>query len=108
MIRYLNSLKLGQKLHLLFLLCVLIPMLITDGIIIKNVQEANKINMGLDTEKTAYTTQYCLSNFLEYPINVANNIYRSSVLENFFNETYPTSADYYTAFYPQCQYFICD
>ena len=99
MIRYLNSLKLGQKLHLLFLLCVLIPMLITDGIIIKNVQEANKINMGLDTEKTAYTTQYCLSNFLEYPVNVANNIYRSSVLENFFNETYPTSADYYTAFY---------
>ena len=99
MIRYLNSLKLGQKLHLLFLLCVLIPMLITDGIIIKNVQEASKINMGLDTEKTAYTTQYCLSNFLEYPVNVANNIYRSSVLENFFNETYPTSADYYTAFY---------
>ena len=99
MIRYLNSLKLAQKLHVLFFACVLLPMFLTDGIILYNVQEANKINMGLDTEKTAYTTQYCLSNFLEYPINVANNIYRSSVLENFFNEIYPTAADYYTAFY---------
>ena len=99
MIRYLNRLKLGQKMHLLFFVCVLIPMILTDGFIIYNVQEANMINMRVDTEKTAYTTQYCLNNFLEYPINVANNIYRSSVLENFFNEIYPTSADYYTAFY---------
>ncbi len=99
MIKYLNSLKLGQKLHLLFFACVLIPMLLTDSIILMNVRDANRENMARDTEKTAYTTQYCLSNFLEYPVNVANNIYRSSVLENFFNEIYPTSADYYTAFY---------
>ncbi len=99
MIKYLNSLKLGQKLHLLFFACVLIPMFLTDSIILMNVRDANRENMARDTEKTAYTTQYCLSNFLEYPVNVANNIYRSSVLENFFNEIYPTSADYYTAFY---------
>lgn len=99
MIKYLNSLKLGQKLHLLFFACVLIPMFLTDSIILMNVRDANRENMARDTEKTAYTTQYCLNNFLEYPVNVANNIYRSSVLENFFNEIYPTSADYYTAFY---------
>ena len=58
MIKYLNSLKLGQKLHLLFFACVLIPMFLTDSIILMNVHEANRENMARDTEKTAYTTQY--------------------------------------------------
>ncbi len=99
MIRYLNRLKLGQKLQLLFLVCVLMPLFFTDWIILSNVRQASLADMQRDAEKTSETVQYCVNNYLEYPVRVANNIYRSSVLEDFFNQEYPTSADYYTAFY---------
>lgn len=99
MIRYLNSLKLGQKLQLLFIVCVLLPVFLTDGIILYSVSAANRVNIEHLIDKYADSTQYCISNYLEYPVSVANNIYRSSVLEDFFNESYSDSADYYTAFY---------
>ena len=96
---YLNTLKLNQKLKLLFLFCVLIPMAITDVIILANVYKSVAYDVETEMEQTARSVEYTLQNHMEYPANIAHNLYKSRVVEDFLNEQYKTPYDYYDAYY---------
>ncbi len=97
--RYFNSLKLNQKLRLLFLFCVLIPMAITDVTILANVYKSVAYDVETEMEQTARSVEYTLQNRMEYPANIAYNLYKSRVIEDFLNEQYSTPYDYYDAYY---------
>ena len=99
MIRYLNNLKLGQKFRLLFIVGVLIPMLITDWMILSNIIEADNTNRRNEMEKCADAVEYALQEHLEYPVTIAHNLYKSQVMEDFLNREYTSPGDYYEAFY---------
>ena len=99
MIRYLNNLKLGQKFRLLFLVGVLIPMVITDWMILSNIIEADKTNRRNEMEKCADAVEYALQEHLEYPVTIAHNLYKSQVMEDFLNMEYSSPGEYYEAFY---------
>ena len=99
MIRYLNNLKLGQKLRLLFIVGVLIPMIITDWMILSNIIQADKTNRQNEMEKCADAVEYALQEHLEYPVTIAHNLYKSQVMEDFLNKEYSDPGEYYEAFY---------
>ena len=82
---YLNTLKLNQKLRLLFLFCVVIPMAITDVIILANVYKSVAYDVETEMEQTARSVEYTLQNHMEYPANIAHNLYKSRVVEDFLN-----------------------
>ncbi len=71
---YFNCLKLNQKLKLLFLFCVLIPMMITDVIILANVYKSVAYDVETEMEQTARSVEYVLQNHMEYPANIAHNL----------------------------------
>ncbi|MCR5267694.1 MAG: sensor histidine kinase [Lachnospiraceae bacterium] len=96
---YFNCLKLNQKLKLLFLFCVLIPMMITDVIILANVYKSVAYDVETEMEQTARSVEYVLQNHMEYPANIAHNLYKSRVIEDFLNEQYKSPYDYYDAYY---------
>ena len=99
MIKFLNNLKLGQKLRLLFIVGVLIPMITTDWMIVKNIIEATNNTRQNEMEKCANAVEYALVEHLEYPVTIARNLYKSQVMEEFLNREYESPGEYYKAFY---------
>ena len=98
-IRYLNTLKLNRKLNLLFTFCVLIPMAITDIIVLANVYRNVTHDVEAEKAQTASAVEYTLQNQMEYPASIAHNLYKSRVIEDFLNEPYVTPYDYYDAYF---------
>ncbi|HAF25786.1 MAG TPA: signal transduction protein [Lachnospiraceae bacterium] len=98
-IRYLNSLKLNRKLNLLFTFCVLIPMAITDAVILGSVYRSVEHDVEAELSQTASAVEYTLQNQMEYPASIAHNLYKSRVIEEFLNEPYVTPYDYYDAYF---------
>ena len=98
-IRYLNTLKLNRKLNLLFIFCVLIPMAITDIIVLANVYRNVTHDVEAEKAQTASAVEYTLQNQMEYPASIAHNLYKSRVIEDFLNEPYVTPYDYYDAYF---------
>ena len=99
MINYLNNLKLRKKFYLLFVLGVLIPMVLTDWMILSNIIEATKTSTQNEMEKSANAVEYAIRQHLEYPVKVAHNLYKSQVMEDFLNKEYGSPEEYYDAFY---------
>ncbi len=99
MMAYLNRLKLRQKLYLLFFVGVLLPMFLTDGIIISSIARANRDNIRNLQEKATSEVEHTLQSRLLYPTTIAANIVSSSVVENFLNEKYPSPLKYYDRYY---------
>ena len=99
MMRYLNQLKLRQKLYRLFFVGVLLPMLLTDGIIISSISRANRENIHNLQEKAVSEVENTLQSRLLYPVTIAGNISGSSVIENFLNEKYSSPVNYYDKFF---------
>ncbi len=89
----------GGKLRFLFIFCVVIPLLITDVIMIGGIYRSVTLDVENEMERKASSVEYALQKHLEYPANIAHNIYKSRVLENFLNEEYDTPYDYYDAYY---------
>ena len=96
---YLDTLKLNQKLRHLFVLCVLIPMTITDVIILTSAYRSVVYDVESELEQTATSVEYALQKHLEYPANIAHNLYKSRVVDDFLNEQYVTPYDYYEAYF---------
>ena len=96
---YLIALRLRQKLRLLFAVCVMFPMIVTDAIILVNEYRNVAIEMEKEMEQTANTVEYTLQKHMEYPSNIAHNIYQSAVMHNFLNEEYESAYAYYDAYY---------
>ncbi|MCR5250794.1 MAG: histidine kinase [Lachnospiraceae bacterium] len=96
---YLNNLKLRNKFYLLFFVGVLIPMVITDWMILHNIIQSSNNTLRSEMEKCALAVEYGLQKNLEYPVTIAHNLYKSQVMEDFLNQEYKSPADYYNAFY---------
>ena len=99
MTNFLNSLKLRKKFYLLFISAVLIPMFLTDWVIVRNIMETTNASTRNEMEKSASAVEYAIQQHLEYPVTVAHNLYKSQVMEDFLNKEYSDPGEYYEAFY---------
>ena len=59
--------KLRNKMILLFVFCVIIPLLVTDGIVFYNVYRMNKITIAQELSSDAMAIKYGMVNYFEYP-----------------------------------------
>ena len=96
---YLIGLKLRQKVRLLFALCVMLPMIATDVVILGNEYRSISNEMEKECERSAAAVESALITHIEYPSTIAHNIYKSKVLDVFLNKNYKTPYDYYDAYY---------
>ncbi len=75
LIRALNNLNLNRKLLLLYLLCVLLPLLITDGYILTSIisNERSQFNEGMKTVAKNVSADFI--NSIKTASDVSNNMY---------------------------------
>lgn len=93
-----NDFKLNRKLAVLFLFCVLIPLVVTDGIILTSTIRAELTKREHEMANEASAVQYSLSNSVEQAATIAKSIYTKDAIETFLNTYYEKPIDYVTAY----------
>lgn len=93
-----DEMKLRDKMILLFIVCVMLPLIITDGIILYNVYRVNKIQQMQEVRSDATAVRYDMVSSLEYPSALIRNIYKNNYIEELLNKDYQNPLEYYDAY----------
>ncbi|WP_160692940.1 sensor histidine kinase [Clostridium sp. C2-6-12] len=96
--KFLNDYSIKSKLALIYIFCVLIPMIITNSIVyitIKNNQvKEQKINM----EHAIDRVKYNLETVIDDCVLVSNHLHSDIILNDFISKRYNDSIEYYEAY----------
>lgn len=90
----LNDYRLKKKLQVLYIFCVLFPLVVTDGVILYNLIRSERQRQQYEMENVASAVQYNLSNTVEHSAAAAKNIYLNQYIENFLNTRFESELDY--------------
>lgn len=96
--RWMDDYKLKKKLLILYISCVLIPLIVTDSIILYIVIHSEQVKQQHAMENNASAVQYNLSSNVESVAAMAKNIYMNGDIEDFLNQQYEAPLDYVTAY----------
>ena len=91
-----NDFNLKKKLHILYIYCMLIPLIITDSVILFIVVQSERVEQRHVMENDASAVIYNLSREVENAAMKAKNIYMNEYIEEFLNRQYETPLDYVT------------
>lgn len=91
-----NDFNLKKKLHILYIYCMLIPLIITDSVILFIVVQSERVEQRHVMENDASDVIYNLSREVENAAMKAKNIYMNGYIEEFLNRQYETPLDYVT------------
>ncbi len=94
---WMNDYKLKKKLLVLYLFCVLIPLVLTDSVILYSLVHSEQIENQHAMENEANAVQSSLSGVVERASTTAKNIYTNESIEQFLNEQYEAPLDYVVA-----------
>jgi len=95
---WMNNYKLKKKLMILYIFCVIFPLIVTDGVVFYIVIHSEQVKQKHAMENDASAVQYSLSNSVEYASSMAKNIYTNEYIEDILNKSYATPLDYVTAY----------
>lgn len=96
--RLLDDYKLKKKLLILYICCVLIPLVATDSIVLYIIVHSEQIENQHVMENDASAIQYSISNVIERASGRAKSIYMNEYVEEFLNTEYETPMDYVVAY----------
>lgn len=91
---WMNDYKLKKKLQVLYIFCVLIPLVVTDGVILYNVIHSEQEEKQHEMENVASAVQYTLASTVEHSAATAKNIYMNEYIEEFLNTKFDSALDY--------------
>ena len=92
---YFNNLSIRSKLLLLYTLGVLLPIILTDAIILYTVNVNYNESQMRDLRHTMERVEYNLGQNIEACTLFTNNMYTDSLLDKFLNKQYSSYNDYY-------------
>lgn len=99
MIRYLNNLKIKQKFFVIYLLCVMIPIILTNTMMFLSIkshlEENQRKDMLLTTERVAFS----IENLLQEVVKISDYIYTDRRVDEFLQTNYESRSTYYTSFF---------
>lgn len=93
-----NNLKISNKLLLIYMFCVLIPIIITDAIILSVVNQSAREKEEKELQYVVERIEYNLSETVNGCILFTNNMYNDELLDQFLNEEYENNVSYYEAY----------
>ncbi len=91
----LNNLTVRNKLLLIYVVCVLIPIILTDTVIMYYVNSTYKQSHYREMQHAMERVEYNLSEFVSTCILFTNNMYTDNILDKFLNKKYSSNIDYY-------------
>ena len=93
-----NHMKLSRKLTLLYVFCVLLPLVVTDSILLYIVLNNESVKQKHAMENEARAIQYSLTNDIDYAAAVAKQIYMNEYIENYLNRAYVDALAYVVSY----------
>lgn len=94
----LNDYKVEKKLRILYICCVLFPLIITDSVILAVVIRSDRATMQYELENINSAMKYNLTSNVEKAVTIANNIYTNRYINDYLNQEYETTLDYYISY----------
>ncbi len=91
----LNNLTIRNKLLLIYAVCVLIPIIVTDTFIMYNVNANYKESLYREMQHAIERVEYNLSEFINTCTLFTNNMYTDNILDRFLNKKYSSNIEYY-------------
>ncbi len=91
----LNDMKLGHKLRIMQIFCVLLPLLITDSIIVSIMINTERKADAVEMRNIADSVQYTLEGAITNAVNLMQSIYSDTYANDFIEDTFTTGLDYY-------------
>ena len=92
---WLNGLSLGRKLMLMQIVCVLLPLFITDSVVWMLIINAEKKETLQEMNNIADSVIYTLSDTIDNAANLAQNIYINRNVNEFMKTDFCSNLDYY-------------
>lgn len=99
-----NDYTLKRKLQVLYVFCILMPLFLTDGMILRNMMRSEQKRQQYEMQRVADAVSYHLSNRAEYAASMAKEIYLNREIERFLNTQFTSGLD----FFVQKQEFLKD
>lgn len=95
----LNNFTLNKKLLLLYLFCVLIPLLLTDGFILAMIFSNEKIQFNEEMRNVATNVSADFVSSVKTASDISNNLYVDLSLYSFLDTKFKDNEDFYTQYY---------
>ena len=93
-----DNFTIKRKLIILYVFCVIIPLIITDSVIGGIVFQSEKVNQQHEMENIASAVRYNLFSEIDSAAKYAKSIYTSKYIDDFLKQEYESPLDYYTKY----------
>ena len=90
-----NNYKVQKKLHMLYICCVLIPLVITDSVILAIVLRSDSASRKHELENIANAVRCSIAGNIDTAAMTVKDIYMNKYINNFLDGTYESALDYY-------------
>ncbi len=91
---WLNDVSLRNKLYGLYLFCVLLPLVVTDGVILYSLVRTEQTKQQHEMEDQASSVQYSITSLVENSAATAKNFYMNEYVQDFLDAQYENPLDY--------------
>ena len=92
-----NNFTIKTKLMLLYICCVFLPLVLTDGVILGLLVDNDRRVQSYEMEQLANAIQYDFTYAIDNAVNLTSNVYMNTNIENFLNTEYESNLDYFLA-----------
>lgn len=93
-----DKFNIRKKLVLLYVFCVMVPLLITDSLIFGLVYQSEKESTIHEMENVANAIHYTVFNQADYAAQLGKGIYTSRYVNDFINTKFSTNLEYFNAY----------
>lgn len=92
-----NDFTVRKKLLIFYVFCVLLPLFVTDSVILSILLRGERRERALEMENIASAVQFELSYTFEEAMNMSKNIYANRIINEFLNKKYSSGYDFFEA-----------
>ena len=93
-----DDFKIKKKFYIMYILCMLLPLILTDSVIIYIVIHSEQVSRRHDMENIANAVQYSLYNGIDSAAELGKSIYMNKYIDEFLDKQYTSSYDYVVSY----------
>ena len=94
----LNNISLKRKLIFMYLFCVMLPLIISDGAVVFSVLSADLKARHQKMDNVAEAIKYSMTTAVESAVDLTQVVYGNRYVNEFLEGSYPAPLDYYNAY----------
>lgn len=95
MIRFIDDYSIRKKFFIIYIICVLFPLVMTDSIVIYNVLRTEKEKIERDMINIANSVEYNFQNSINRGSEIARSVYMNTYIDEFLDRKFQNPLDFF-------------